>query len=87
MTHATPDASAPAETSPDAHGQAALLLVESLIHGLIERGVLDVEAAIDLVETASSVGEDIRDASRASGERTSLDLLQDIAASLSTDLP
>ena len=40
---------------PDAHGQAALLLVESLIHGLMERSVLSVGEAIDIVETADSV--------------------------------
>ena len=40
---------------PDAHGHAALLLVESLIHGLIERSVITVDDALDLVETANSV--------------------------------
>ena len=40
---------------PDAHGHAALLLVESLIHGLIERSVISVDDALDLVETANSV--------------------------------
>lgn len=37
------------------HGQAALLLVESLIHGLIEQAALTNARAIDIVETALEV--------------------------------
>lgn len=40
---------------PDAHGQAALLLVESLIHDLIGRAVITVEEAIEIVEVAAEV--------------------------------
>ena len=45
--------------APDAHGQAAVLLVESLIHGLIARAVLSVEDAIEIVGVASEVNDDI----------------------------
>ncbi|MET0365420.1 MAG: hypothetical protein ABW169_12290 [Sphingobium sp.] len=89
MTPAIPDQGAPSEAAPpDAHGEAALLLVESLIHGLIDRGILDVGAAIDVVDTAVSVEEDVMDArpDRA-GVHSSLDLLVRIARSLSMDLP
>lgn len=52
---------APAVTPPppDAHGQAALLLVESLIHGLIERSVITRQDGFDIVETATSVQADV----------------------------
>lgn len=40
---------------PDAHGQAAMLLVESLIHGLIARSAISVEEAVEIVEMAAEV--------------------------------
>ena len=40
---------------PDPHGQAALLLVESLIHGLLARSIISNGDAIDIVEGADSV--------------------------------
>ena len=40
---------------PDPHGQAALLLVESLIHCLQERAILSNSEAIGIVETALEV--------------------------------
>ena len=40
---------------PDAYGQAALMLVESLIHGLIEKGVLNSKDAFDIVDLARDV--------------------------------
>lgn len=43
----------------DAHGQASLLLVESLIHGLLERSVLSNGDAISIVESADSVQVDL----------------------------
>ena len=48
------DATLPTATSgkPDAHGQAAMLLVESLLHALIAQSVLKLEEAIDLVGVA-----------------------------------
>ena len=44
---------------PDPHGQAAILLVESLIHGLVERSVISTRDAMDIVETAAEVKLDI----------------------------
>jgi hypothetical protein len=44
---------------PDAHGQAAMLLVESLIHGLVDRSVVSAEVAIEIVEAAAEVKVDI----------------------------
>ena len=71
----------------DAPGHAALLLVESLIHGLCERGVLSAEQAIEIVERAAEVQSDL--AEEADGKSASLwksqALLSKIAASLRTD--
>lgn len=68
----------------DPHGQAALLLVESLIHVLRERSILSLADAIDLVETAASVQADVT--AQADGAapimRRSLLLLESIADSL-----
>jgi hypothetical protein len=44
---------------PDAHGQAAMLLVESLIHGLVDRAVISVGTAIEIVEAAGEVKQEI----------------------------
>ncbi|TPG39745.1 hypothetical protein EAH79_13685 [Sphingomonas koreensis] len=52
---------------PDPHGQAALLLVESLIHGLLERAIISIGDAIDIVETAVSVQVDIAEAADGAG--------------------
>ena len=49
------DTTMPTLPMPDAHGHAALLLAESLIHGLIERSILSVADVIDIIETAQSV--------------------------------
>ena len=45
-----PDTGTP--PAANAHGEAALLLVESLIHGLVARSVLSVDEAISLVAVA-----------------------------------
>ncbi len=49
----------PHEPNQDAHGQAALLLVESLLHGLLARAVLDVEDAVEIVQVAVEVERDL----------------------------
>ena len=82
---------APSETtfsSPDAHGQAAMLLVESLIHGLITRSVITPADAVEIVEIATEVKEEIAFTlgdSPASLEK-SLRLLQAISDSLKPDI-
>lgn len=78
--------SAPRE--PDAHGQAAMLLVESLIHGLIARSVLSVADAIEIVAVAADVKQDIA-ADLGDSPATlqkSISLLNAISLSLSSDL-
>jgi hypothetical protein len=44
-----------AEPEPDAHGQAALLLAESILHGLVEAEALSRAAALSVIATACEV--------------------------------
>ena len=72
----------------DAHGRAALLLVESLIHGLCESATLTTGAAADIAERAVEVQFDqVQEAGddEKKGMERSHALLVNIAASLGTD--
>jgi len=83
--HAYPAVARPRE--PDAHGQAAMLLVESLIHGLVSRSVISVAEAVEIVDIAAEVKADIAadlGDSPATMHR-SLSLLTSISASLERD--
>ena len=74
---------------PDAHGFAALLLIESLIHELIARSALSRQAAVDLVAAAADVSADIAVdiiLIPSIADRTR-DLLNAIRATLEIDLP
>lgn len=77
-----------AAISPGPYGQAALLLVESLIHGLVARSVLTPADALEIVEVAAEVkteiGIDMGDTPAAM--RKSLALLETMAQSLRHDL-
>jgi len=72
---------------PDAHGQAAMLLVESLMHGLISKQVISAAEAIEIVDIASDVkvdkAVDLGDSTANLVE--SLKLLDAVSASLSRD--
>jgi hypothetical protein len=83
--HSYPPVARPPE--PDAHGQAAMLLVESLIHGLVERSVISVPDAIGIVEAAVEVKRDIAADLGESPETMcrSLDMLSAIGESLRLD--
>jgi hypothetical protein len=71
----------------DAHGQAALFLIESLIHALVARSVISVTEAVEIVEVAAEVkvdlAADIGDTPEAL--QRSLDLLEAIRDSLAID--
>lgn len=71
------------------HGQAALLLVESLIHGLIARSSLTVAQAVEIVQIAAEVEQDTADnvGDTPTTPRESQRLLNSISASLMHDLP
>ena len=72
---------------PDAHGQAAMLLVESLVHGLVARSVISVEDAVEIVEIATEVKADVAADLGESADtmRRSLDMLAAIGASIRLD--
>jgi len=80
-----PDPAAPPTT--DAHGEAAMLLVESLIHGLVARSVLSVDEAIALVAVAVDArAEIVADHGEAdAAQDRALALLSGIGASLAYD--
>lgn len=75
--------------APDSHGQAALLLVESLLHGLIARKVIGVADATEIVTVAAEVKQEIADdlGDTPATLARSLTLLEAIGASLARDLP
>lgn len=74
-------------TPSDAHGQAALLLVESLLHGLCENSTLSAADAIEIVDRAVDVQFDQAEAADGAGASMwqSHSLLSAIAKSLSFD--
>ena len=73
----------------DPHGHAALLLVESLIHGLIERKVISVADAVEILDVATEVKSEIGPEMGDSPEnlQKSITMLQAISASLRPDIP
>ena len=72
---------------PDAHGQAALLVTESLIHMLVESATLSSAEARQVIETAREVKVQVAEATGESHGRmqASLDLLSVIGESFETD--
>lgn len=62
MSEAFDDGAGPPDdqaTPSEPHGRAALLLVESLIHGLIGRSALSVGEAIEIIEIAADIEREI----------------------------
>ena len=72
----------------DAHGQAALVLVESLIHGLVERDVLTIENAVEIIDAAKDVQADVAEEADGAGAKLwqSHTLLTAMADSLRGDI-
>lgn len=76
-----------AESAPDPHGEAALLLVESLLHSLTERSIITLAEAVEIVEDAAEVAQESDALSRGDRiRRTSGTLLEAIGNSLRLDL-
>jgi hypothetical protein len=69
---------------PEAQGQAALLLVESLIHCLIDNGALTRAQAMEAIEDAAEVKVDNAGEGKEPGEtlRKSIALLRQIQISI-----
>jgi hypothetical protein len=80
---------APPVVEPDAHGQAALLLTESLIHMLVENKGLTNTQAVDVVHTAAVVKVEVAEAAGESKARMleSLALLSRMEDSFQADEP
>ncbi len=80
---------APPVAEPDAHGQAALLLTESLIHMLVESGGLTNTQAVDVVHSAAVVKVEVAEAAGESKSRMreSLALLSRMEDSFQADEP
>jgi hypothetical protein len=85
-SRSTADSSFGKDTSPnpDAQGQAALLLIESLIHSLIDNGALTKEQAIEAFDSAYEVKEESAAEHKepAPTLRRSLGLLHEMRASI-----
>ena len=79
--------SLPASIEPDAHGQAALLLTESLIHTLVQNSTLTNVAAVELIRIAAEVKVEVATAAHESDGRMqeSLALLSKMASSFEID--
>ena len=77
----------PTHPVPDPHGYAALLLVESLIHGMVDRSVLTASEALEIVEVAADAEAEIASDKGESPDATrpAQLLLSSIAASLRID--
>ena len=75
-------------SEPDAHGQAALLLAESILHALVETHTLSSAEAISVIETTCSVKIEVAERAGESSKRMheSLSLLRQISNSFKTDL-
>jgi hypothetical protein len=80
---------APPVAEPDAHGQAALLLTESLIHMLVENMGLTNAQAVEIVHTAAVVKVEVAEAAGESKARMleSLALLSRMEDSFQADEP
>jgi hypothetical protein len=80
---------APSAAEPDAHGQAALLLTESLIHMLVENRGLTNAQAVDVIHTAGVVKVEVAEAAGESKSRIleSLALLTRMENSFQADEP
>ncbi|WP_313326658.1 hypothetical protein [Sphingobium yanoikuyae] len=75
--------------APDPYGEAALVLVETLIHALIAKGSLSTLEAVDIIDDAVQVQSAIdEDQCHVPGARPrAAALLRIIGGSLSSDLP
>jgi hypothetical protein len=72
------------DTTPDPHGQAAMMLCDGLILLLIEKGIIDKDRVADLIEGLVEVQQEsagVRE--RAEGSMTTTALLRAVGGSIS----
>lgn len=75
-------------SEPDAHGQAALLLAESILHALVETHTLSSAEAISVIATTCEVKVEVAERSGESNKRMneSLSLLRRMSNSFKSDM-
>jgi hypothetical protein len=75
------------KSEPDAHGQAALLLAESLIHMLVDHSILSLDQAVEVIQIAAEVKTEVAAAAGESEARMneSLALLAKMSDSFESD--
>jgi hypothetical protein len=83
-----PVRSPPTADEPDAHGQAALILAESIIHALVETKIITAEKALDVIRSAEEIKTEVAGLAGESETRMneSLELLKRIGISLEKDV-
>lgn len=71
---------------PDAHGQAALLLAEAILHALVETETISLEAALSVIQTTCEVKTELAERTGESEKRMkeSLRLLRSISTTFAT---
>lgn len=80
----------PATTGePDAHGQAALILAETMLHALVDTKTITTEQALTIVQSAEEIKTEVAAMSGESEQRMreSLELLRRIGISIERDIP
>jgi polyhydroxyalkanoate synthesis regulator phasin len=55
------------QSEPDPHGQVALMLCESLLHELVENGVITKAQALNVVDTVVELAHEAAESDRPSG--------------------
>lgn len=78
----------PPTGEPDAHGQAALILAESILHALVETRTITTKQALDVVHSAEEIKTEVAALAGESETRMqeSLELLKRIGLSLERDM-
>lgn len=77
------------QLEPDAHGQAALLLAESILHALVESRTLSLADALSVIQTTCEVKIEVAEREGESSRRMheSLGLLLTMSKSFASDAP
>lgn len=72
---------------PDAHGQAALLLAEAMLHAMVAKSLMTNQEAIEIVGSAAEIKVEVATAAGESSKRMnqSLALLSRMTTSLVSD--
>lgn len=75
--------------SPDPYGRAAILVVESLIHGLVARSIIRVAEAVEILDIAAEVEGDVsaEQGVPSATTRKAVALIDAMSSSLRMELP